>query len=98
MAPSLQLLAHRRTVSAERPSLPSQAGKALARFDVRSAQLRAFLAALRTAPRGRKGSPRKTEPLVFPVVKPEVSLDGLARLVVAIANEQMRKAAEQRGQ
>jgi hypothetical protein len=86
-----QLLTHRRVISQTRPSLPQQAGRALHRLEeylaVRStsSQQSSRVPAIR-----RFGARREHHIVVKAVVRPEIDVDKLVRLMLEVARAEDR--------
>lgn len=91
-------LAYRRRITEEQPSLPSQAGRAYAKFERVMAyeQARRAVPAVKTErPRGRRTGEQYVT--IFGLTRPEIDLDTLARAVFRMAIEAESQEGEQKG-
>jgi hypothetical protein len=96
-----QLLAHRVRITAERPALPAQAGRALAKIDQIAAELAVHQvrakkrAALQMAGGKRTNQRSKDRRIrVLGVVRPEIDTERFARAIIKMAEELAAKEAE----
>jgi hypothetical protein len=97
-----EVLAHRAEITTQRPSLPHQAGRALAKIDEIAPQLAVIGVRRRHAPPAKPA--RRTNVrdqdrhiTVRAVVKPEIDTERLAKVVIAMAEHLAKQKAEQRG-
>jgi hypothetical protein len=87
-----ELLQHRRGISNQRPNLPHQAGRALAKLQTRAAHHALQRVRLAGQPAGKKTSSKRHPGVrVLAVVKPEPDLERLARALWLSAMDQERK-------
>jgi hypothetical protein len=97
------VLEHRAEISKQRPSLPHQAGRALAKIDEIAPRLAIAGVRRRHAPPPAKPARRANvrskyqHITVRAVVKPEVDTERLAQVVIAMAEHLARERAKQRG-
>jgi hypothetical protein len=90
------LLEHRQRITEKYPSLPQQAGRALARIHEDAAVLAVYQTRLAREPQPVKVKPQRTKPvpygtrrnlIVRPVIKPNVDMRGLARTLLSLAQD-----------
>jgi hypothetical protein len=91
----LELLAHRDRITKERPSLPHQAGRALAKLRDAAAVLSVRRLRMAKAPAGAKVRRQGNRHLtVRAVVKPEPDMQKLARALVMLAEHRVKHRRE----
>ena len=87
-----ELLEHRVRISGERPSLPQQAGRTLAKFYDRTAVV--ATQRVRAKPVTKRSVTRQADRVLAarPLVRPEIDVEKLARAFISLAQQRQRQS------